>query len=201
MNLLILKSLINKLATNQPAHGKGIVIMKKVLLVIMLTQLAACMSFSDRPFRSSRNSIEAQVPDIRLEKEFAISLGNSMLNFLDVVSLNEADISDLDHVQVAVYNVESAGQEIDFNAIDFSDTLRSRGENLHWETIVKVRKKGEQVWVLVGMDLSRNSLDAVSVFVLENSELVMINVDGDFDRMIEFALQPASDSRRQRDAG
>jgi len=36
---------------------------------------------------------------------------------------------------------------------------------------------------------------------LENSELVMINVDGDFDRMIEFALQPASDSRRDRDAG
>ena len=175
--------------------------MKKILLFIMLTQLAACMSFSDRPFRSARNSIEAQVPAIRLEKEFAISVGNSMLSFLDVVSLNEADISELDKVQVAIYNVESGGQEIDFNAINFSDTLRSRGENLHWETIVKVRKEGEQVWVVVGMDLERNSLDAVSVFVLENSELVMINVDGDFDHMIEFALQPASDSRRDRDAG
>jgi len=175
--------------------------MKKVLLVIMLTQLAACMSFSDRSFRSTRNSIEAQVPNISLEKEFAISVGNSMLNFLDVVTLNEADISELDHVQVAVYNVESAGQKIDFNDINFSDTLRSRGKNLHWETIVKVREEGEQLWVLVGMDLARNSLDAVSVFVLENSELVMINVDGDFDRMIEFALQPASDSRRERGAG
>ena len=175
--------------------------MKKVLLVIILTQLAACMSFSDRTFRPTRNSIEEQLPDISLEKEFAISIGNSMLSFLDVVSLNEADISELDHVQVAVYNVESAGQEIDFNEIDFSDTLRSRGRNLHWETIVKVREEGEQVWVLVGMDLARNSLDAVSIFVLENSELVMINVDGDFDRMIEFALQPASESRRDRDSG
>ena len=175
--------------------------MKKILLVIILTQLAACMSFSDRPFRPTRNSIEEQLPDIRLEKEFAISIGNSMLSFLDVVSLNEADISELDHVQVAVYNVESAGQEIDFNEIDFSDTLRSRGRNLHWETIVKVREEGEQVWVLVGMDLARNSLDAVSIFVLENSELVMINVDGGFDRMIEFALQPASESRRDRDSG
>ena len=174
--------------------------MKKILLVIMLTQLAACMSFSDRPFRSARNSIEQQVPNIKLEKEFAISLGNSMLSFLDVVSLNEANISELDHVQVAVYNVESGGQKIDFNDIDFSETLRSRGKNLHWETIVSVRKESEQVWVLVGMDLARNSLDAVSVFVFENSELVMINVDGDFDRMIEFALQPASDSRRGRDA-
>jgi hypothetical protein len=175
--------------------------MKKILLVIMLTQLAACMSFSDRSFRSTRNSIEQQVPNIYLEKEFAISVGNSMLSFLDVLTLNEANISELDHVQVAIYNVESDGRGIDFNDIDFSDTLRSRGKNLHWETIVRVRKEGEQVWVLVGMDLERNSLDAVSVFVLEDSELVMINVDGDFDRMIEFALQPASDSRRDRDAG
>ena len=55
----------------------------------MPTQLAACMSFSDKPFRSTRNSIEQQVPNIRLEKEFAISLGNSMLSFLDVVNLIE----------------------------------------------------------------------------------------------------------------
>ena len=175
--------------------------MKKILLVLLLSQFAACMSFSDRSFQSSRDSIERQVPDIRLEKEFAISIGNSMLGFLDVVSLNEADISDLDHVQVAVYNVESGGQRIDFNDIDFSQTLRSRGENLHWETIVKLREDGEQVWVLVGMNLARNSLDAVSVFVLENSELTLINVDGDLDRMIEFALQPASQSRHQHGAG
>ena len=63
---------------------KETVIMKKILLVIVLTQLAACMSFSDRSFRSARNSIQEQVPDISLEKEFAISLGNSMLGFLDV---------------------------------------------------------------------------------------------------------------------
>ena len=139
------------------------------------------------------------MPNISLEKEFAILLGNSMLSFLDVVSLNEAGFSELDYVQVAVYNAESGGQEIDFNETDFSGMLRSTGKNLHWETLVKVREEGEQVWVLVGMELERNSLDAVSVFVLGNSELVMINVDGDFDSMIEFAL-PAFDSRRDRDA-
>ena len=100
--------------------------MKNFLLVIMLTQLAACMPISDKPFRSARNSIEQQVPNIRLEKEFAISLGNSMLSFLDVVNLIEADISELDHVQVAIYNVESGGQEIDFNKIDFPTAAQQR---------------------------------------------------------------------------
>jgi hypothetical protein len=46
----------------------------------MLTQLAAGMSFSDSPFRSTRDAIEQKVPNIFLEKEFAISLGNSMLS-------------------------------------------------------------------------------------------------------------------------
>ena len=60
-----------------------------------------------------------------------------------------------------------------------------------------MRKEDEQVWVLVGMDLERDSLDAVSVFVLGNDELVLINVDGDLNRMIEFALRPASDQRHR----
>ena len=107
------------------------------------------------------------MPNISLEKEFAILLGNSMLSFLDVVSLNEAGFSELDYVQVAVYNAESGGQEIDFNEIGFSGMPQSTGKNLHWETLVKVREEGEQVWVLVGMELERNSLDAVSVFILE----------------------------------
>ncbi len=64
-----------------------------------------------------------------------------------------------------------------------------------------MRKEDEQVWVLVGMDLERDSLDAVSVFVLGNDELVLINVDGDLNRMIEFALRPASDQRHRSEAG
>lgn len=175
--------------------------MKNIILIVVLTQFTACMSFSDRSFRSTRNALTAQMPDIKLEKEFAVSVGSGMLNFINVLTLDEANISDLDHVQVGVYNVYAGGREINFNDIDFSETLRSRGEHLAWETIVKVRDEGEQVWVIVGMDLERDTLDAVSVFVLEENELVMINVDGDLNRMIEFALQPASDHRHERDAG
>lgn len=123
------------------------------------------------------------------------------MGFLSLVTLDAAELSDLEHVQVAVYNVDAGGRSINFNDIDFSETLRSRGANLHWETIVKVRDGSEQVWVLVGMDLERDSLDAVSVFILENDELVMINVDGDLNRMIEYALQPASDRRMRHRAG
>ena len=101
--------------------------MRKILILGVLVQLTACMSFSDRSFRFTRNSIVEQVPEISLEKEFALSVGNGLLGFLNVVTLDEANISDLNHVQVAVYNVAAGGKKTDSKGLDFAETLRSRG--------------------------------------------------------------------------
>lgn len=165
--------------------------MKKLILFLSLGILTSCMSFSDKPLRPVRNSITQQMPEIRLEKEFAVSMGGGIFDFLDVITLNEADVSEMDHVQVAVYKVDPGRGEIDFSRLNFEQTLLEKDSSLHWETIVRVRDEGEQVWVLVGMDLERNSLDAVTVFVLDRDQLVLINVDGDLHEMLEFALEPA----------
>lgn len=165
--------------------------MKKLILFLSLGILTSCMSFSDKPLRPVRNSITQQMPEIRLEKEFAVSMGGGIFDFLDVITLNEADVSEMDHVQVAVYKVDPGRGEIDFSRLNFEQTLLEKDSSLHWETIVRVRDEGEQVWVLVGMDLQRNSLDAVTVFVLDRDQLVLINVDGDLHEMLEFALEPA----------
>ncbi|MEX0962433.1 MAG: DUF4252 domain-containing protein [Pseudohongiellaceae bacterium] len=173
--------------------------MKKLISVVIMAQLTACMSFSDKSFRHARHSLAQQLPDIRLEKEFALSVGNGFLGLLSFVTEGDAAIVGLDHIQVAVYNVKSNGQHIDFNDVNFSAALDAHTARLHWETIVRVRDDGKQVWVLAGMDLERELLSAVSVFVLEGDELVLINADGDFNRMIEFALRPASEHRNKRE--
>ena len=56
---------------------------------------------------------------------------------------------------------------------------------------VRVREDGEHVWVFVGMDLDKQSLEAVSVFVVESEELVLINMDGDLNELLEHAFEPA----------
>lgn len=165
--------------------------MKKLILFLCLGSLASCMSFSDKPLRGVRNSITQQMPEIRLDKEFAVSIGGGLFNFLDVITFNEADVSEMDHVQVAVYKVDSGRRDIDFSKLNFEQTMLAKDSNLHWETIVRVRDDEEQVWVLAGMNLDRNSLDAVTVFVLDKDELVLINVDGDLHEMLDFALEPA----------
>jgi len=145
--------------------------------------------------RPVRDSIEAQLPEIRLEKEFAVSMGGGMLNFLDNVTLNEANFSELDHVDVAVYNVYGRSGQVNLNKLDFEATLHAKDHRLTWETIVKVREQEERVWVLVGMDLERETLEAVAVFVFNQDGLVLINVDGNLHEMLEFAMQPATEHR------
>lgn len=183
--------------------------MKKLLcagsLLLSLPLLTSCMSFSNRALSPVANSIQEQLPQIHLEKEFALSLGNGVFSFLDLATGINGDLSAMDHVHIAVYNVSQKGRSVDFNTLDFNtldfntldfeSTLLARDKRLHWETIVKVRKSDEQVWVLVGMDLRRQSLDAVAVFSLERDELVLINVDGDLEQLLRFAMLPAQEHR------
>ena len=63
------------------------------------------------------------------------------------------------------------------------------------KSLVKVREEDESVWVYVGMNMEKQSLDAVAVFVLERDELVMMNVDGDLQELIRFAFEPAQGRR------
>ena len=165
--------------------------MKNLLGLLTFITLTSCMSFSDRPLRPIRDAITAQLPEIHLEKEFAISIGSGVFNFLDIITLNEADLSELDTVHVAIYEVSSTGRGFDFPKLDLEQTLLAKDPNLHWDTVVRVRKPDERVWVLAGIDLDRNSLAAIAVVVLNASELVLIHVDGDLSELLEYAMAPA----------
>ncbi len=166
-----------------------------IVLTLLSLTLTACMSFSERRLRPVRESIEQQLPEIRLEKEIAIAVGGGMFNFLDLISHNEADLSEVDHLQVAVYEVFPRRGYRQFSDDVFHQSLNEKDGSLLWERIVKVNEEDEQVWVFVGMDMERESLDAVAVFVVERNELVMMNVDGELHELIRFAFAPARGKR------
>ena len=170
--------------------------MKRILaLSLLLTMMTGCMSFSDRGMRPVRNSISEQMPEIRLEKQMAIKLGGGIFDLIDIVSHDDNNLSEIDHVEMAVYEVLPRGSETNFSDAVFQQSLRAKNDSLSWERIVKVNDDGEQVWVFVGMDLRRQSLEAVSVFVIDNDELLLINVNGDFNQLLDYAFEPARGNR------
>jgi hypothetical protein len=55
--------------------------------------------------------------------------------------------------------------------------------------------------VFAGLDLVRDSLEAISVFVLQQDELVLVNIGGDIDKMMIYALESAQGRRDDSHAG
>lgn len=166
-------------------------------LVLAATLLTGCFSFSDRPFRPVRNEIVQQLPGISLEREMAFSIGSLMFDLIDLIAIGvDVDISKMTKAQVVVYTVNGLAEgNTSFEDLDFERTLLAKDNSLSWETIVKVREPQEHIWVLVGMDERHNTLEAISVFALEQNELVLVNVNGNLGEMLEFAMQPARGHR------
>jgi len=173
------------------------VLIRFLSMALLATLLTGCFSFSDRSFRPVRNEILQQLPGITLEKEMAISIGSLMFDLIDIIAIGvDVDISKMSSAQVAVYRVNGVVEsDTSFEQLDFERTLLAKDESLRWDTIIKVREHGERVWVLAGMDERHNTLEAISVFALEQNELVLVNVNGNLIEMLEFALEPASGRR------
>ena len=153
--------------------------MTAVLLVIFTT---GCMSFSDRHFRPVKESIAQQMPDIRLDKEMAFSAGAGLINLIDTLGGNDADLDALNRVRVAVYKVVPANQSKRFNDVVFE-------------------MESEQLWVFAGLNEADQRLEVLSIFTLERDELVLINVDGDLNSLLQHAMSPAQGRRGVYRAG
>ena len=164
-----------------------------VSLLAVLGLGTGCMSFSDRSFRPVTEEITRQAPQLQLRKEFALSLGATLINTLDVLTIGSSfDFSDVDKVQLAVYEIPS---DADLSEVDVEQSLRARDHTLTWETVVKVKEPHERTWVLIGIDERRQTIKAVSILSMEQGELVLLHVDGELEKMIEFAFDPVRGER------
>ncbi|MCB1670181.1 MAG: hypothetical protein R3F41_16040 [Gammaproteobacteria bacterium] len=159
------------------------------LLGLVLTTVTGCVSFSDRHFDPVTRELSRQAPELEMRKEFAISIGSTLINTVDLLAVgSELDFSSLDKVQVAIYRIPL---DADLQHVDVTSSLAELNRSLTWDTVVRVRDPGEQTWVLMGMDERRQTIRAVSLMVVQQGELVLVHVDGEMEQMIDFALRPA----------
>jgi hypothetical protein len=170
-----------------------LMIIRSLLATVLLVSGTGCLSFSDRGFRPVTREISRQAPQMELRKEFAVSIGAGIINTLDLLAVgSEFDFSEVDKVQVAVYEIP---HEVEFPEFDVAESLGARDPSLSWEIVVQARDEEERTWVLMGIDHQRQTVEAVSIMVLQRGELVLIHVDGGLQEMIEFAFRPARDRR------
>ena len=169
--------------------------MKTALLLLLCLPLAACLSFNDKHFDPLESALQARMPEITLEKEMAIGLGSGLFDLVDLMDSSDADLSKINHVRVAVYEAFPRAGQYRFSDAVFSESLRSQGSHLRWERIVRVRADSEQLWIFAGLNEAEQLLEALTVFVVQDNELVLINLDGGLNELLNYALASARQHR------
>ncbi len=169
--------------------------MKALIALLFCLPLAACISFNDDHFDPLESALSAQMPEITLQKEMAIGLGSGLFDLVDLLDDSAADLSKINHVRVAVYEVLPRAGGYRFSDAVFSQSLLSQGEDLRWERIVRVRDETEQLWIFAGLNEAEQLLEALTVFVVQDSELVLINLDGGLNELLNYALASARQHR------
>jgi hypothetical protein len=171
--------------------------MNKFLLLLPLSGLLSCMTTTGPSTYAVEQDLIQQMPEIRLQKEIALNFGGGLLRLIKLVTLNDAMLDNLDNLNIAIYNVHRDNHIPDFDGISFASTLFEHNAALHWERIVRVRQDTEQVWVFAGMNQASNTLESISVFVMEDDTLTVISVEGEMHNMLEHALSPGRGRRSE----
>lgn len=181
-------------------NGKRVKVIISALLLAVF--LSSCIGVN-RNFRNVRNDLLDQL-DAKYTKEVEFSVGGGTLLFASLV----AGIADVEHegrdipadkilrqidrVQIGVYTrkYDHIGKRKSSKK-NYVNNLAAEMRENGWENIVKTVDNNEVVAVFVRFDEDYEELRQLFVVAAERSEVVLVEVTGDLNDVIDIALQEA----------
>ena len=156
---------------------------------VLIFLLSGCV-FVNREFRQIRNEIfkEIEIKSIDTEVQFQIDPALLMLSRL-VISQIDIDpevkqyIKDIHKIQIGVYNLH----EVRDKPLTIPITIAKRLAQKGYEPMVKTRKKDRIVWIMT--QIRGTKLTSMYVVSLEREELVLLEIQGQLERLIEKAIR------------
>lgn len=168
--------------------------MKAVKLIIITLAasflLSGCIAV-DGYFKNIRNKIFSSVEgDFHKEVEFslgaaAITLSSVVVSFSDAPDFTDDMLRKIDRVQIGVYkNVDWRNYKPNFNSLKEITTELKEDD---YECIVRSVEQNEMVAVMVKTEPDR--LKEMFVITLSDEELVITQIFGDLDELIEIVIR------------
>jgi len=163
-----------------------------VVLIITLTAylLTGCV-FVSSDFRHTKNLIldELGPADVNTEVQLQIgpgiiSLGSFVVSFTDARDEALKYLRDIRNVQVGVYNLHNVDSK---RPVKIPDKISKKLARKGYEPLVKVKERDDAVWVMTKMKGKR--IESLYVIALDRSELVLVEVQGRLERLIEKAIR------------
>jgi hypothetical protein len=170
--------------------------MKKVfiILVVSLVVLGLAVAASCIPryeFTDVATSVRTSMYPTQVEKKFKLRVGTMMILAAKFISQRVTDtpeiaeyLGDIKNAQIGIYDVKREGPSAALAIPAEADQgLMERG----WEPFVRVRDHGQQVSLFYKAINDR--IAGVYAIVLAEDKLVVVEVQGKLDSLIEKALQ------------
>ncbi len=165
--------------------------MKVLISLLLLTFLLSGCYGVDRSFRQIRNYIlENSGAEYSKDVEFSIgsagiALASTMVSLADVEEPIDEILSEVSSVQVGIYkNKDSTKITTDFAGLKYLTNLM---ENAGWEYVVRSIDSNEMAIVFVR--IYKNQLNRVFVISVNQEEMVLVEMYGNVDKVIEIAIR------------
>ena len=155
----------------------------------MLMIVSASICFSSNNPVDVRTMILDQLKPLEFEKVISLNLGpGSMLFVRGFVNLADEDdeaanvLSGVREVKIGVYESTEPG-----SAVGSFNGIRSRLEEAGWELFVKAQETDEYVYIFYQLD--DDDIDSMLVVVMDASDLVIVELGGDLERIIQESIK------------
>lgn len=162
-----------------------------VLIITLAAYLVSGCVFVSSDFRHTKNLIldELGPADVNTEVQLQIgpgiiSLGSFVVSFTDAREEALKYLRDIKNVQVGVYNLYDVDRK---RPVVIPDKVANKLAGKGYEPMVKVKERGSAVWVMTKM--RGNRIQSLFVISLDRTELVLVEVRGRLERLVEKAIR------------
>ena len=147
-------------------------------------------------------ALEEEVYPAQLDAKAAVKIGSGLLNLASVIVSWSDDhdldseqvrllLKDLDAVHVGAYEVR--GRRWADDPVKLSEEWRLQLEHEGWKVIVRVQDRFDETqWILVRTG-GRHGIDGLYVVSVEDTEVVVVKLEGELSRSIDYAVRRDSD--------
>lgn len=163
--------------------------MGKIIYLILLGILlcfTGCKTSAD--FDYIENSIRSQIYPAKLDNDIKFSIGSLSMGMLNcfVTDEEEADtyLKEIKSVQVGVYKIHETEKN---GSLRIPNNVEKTLVDKGWEPFIRVHKKNGENVLLFYRQLSDNA-SSIYTIVLERDELVIVEVNGNLDSILEKAI-------------
>lgn len=156
--------------------------LKVIFISLCFACLGGCFSMNPDSMEHMETALRENNPNLEIESRTTVGVGALILDLIDFVYVEdeELDISKITRAEVGIFELSKA---ISFEEFKIpTDAFDTAGKCPQWDEVVRVRENDEQILILACVE--EETISAISVFVLEPQEIIVVNARGNLDAFI-----------------